>query len=80
MVPDAHDSSHTSHRHDHPHAPGEHAHAPAAGHRPKALAPFRRPGPALSLLMHGVMLRLSGAAGLAALIWLAVAWALKDAA
>lgn len=77
MVPHAHDSSHS---HDHPHAPGDHAHATAAGHRPTALAPFRRPGPALSLLMYGVVLRLSGAAGLAVLIWLAVAWALKDAA
>jgi hypothetical protein len=30
--------------------------------------------------MHGVLVRLLGAAGLAILIWLAVAWALQDAA
>jgi len=45
-----------------------------------APAPSSRPGPAISLLMHGVLVRLLGAAGLAVLIWLAVAWALKDAA
>lgn len=77
MVPHSHDSSRT---HDHPHAPGEHPHATAAGQRPTALARSRRPQPALSLLMHGVVLRLLGATGLAVLIWLAVAWALKDAA
>jgi hypothetical protein len=40
----------------------------------------RRPVPALSLLMHGVAVRLLGAAGMAALLWLAVAWAMQGPA
>lgn len=52
--------------HSHPHGPGAHAH------------PARRP--AAGLLMQGVGRRLLGAAGLALLLWLAVAWALKDVA
>lgn len=43
-------------------------------------APQRRPVPALSLLMHGVVLRLLGAAGMVALLWLAVAWAMQGPA
>ena len=73
-------SQDSSHAHHAPHAPGEHPHAPAGGGRATALARSGRPEPAISLLMHSVVMRLLGAAGLAVLIWLAVAWALKDTA
>lgn len=69
-------SHEASHAHDHAHAPG----APADHHHgPVPSGATGRPTPRTSLLMQGVAMRLLGAAGLALLLWLAVAWALKEA-
>ncbi|GCL62946.1 hypothetical protein AQPW35_20270 [Rubrivivax pictus] len=63
------------HTHAHAHGPGQgdHHHPPAP-----AAAPLRAMLP--SLLMAGVGTRLLGVAGLLALLWLAVAWALGEPA
>lgn len=61
-----------SHAHDHPH---EHAHAHPHGHAPRLAALPAGPhaeAPAFSLLRVGLGPRLALAAGLSALIWLAV--------
>lgn len=69
-----HRHGHTQdHGHAHAHAPG-HGHAHAGGP-----APASRGGPP-SLLMAGVATRLLGVAGLLALLWAAVAWAMGEPA
>lgn len=63
----------------HPHAP-THDHVPAqAGGHAHAQARLERKPAAPSLLMQPAWLRMLGALGLMALLWLAVAWALGAA-
>ncbi len=82
MPPHSHSPTHA---HGHPPAPGGPVHAgqvpggadQAIDSALPALLASRVPVPAVSLLMQSVVLRLLGATGIAALLWLAVAWALK---
>ena len=61
------------HRHGHGHT-HDHGHAHAGGPAPAS------PGGPPSLLMAGVGTRLLGVAGLLALLWAAVAWAMGEPA
>lgn len=72
-TPAAHVHTHVhTHAHAHGSGHGDHHHPPAPAATPRARLP--------SLLMAGVGTRLLGVAGLLALLWLAVAWALGEPA
>lgn len=75
---DAHGHGH-AHGHPHGHTHGQaHGDGGDHGHQPTGAAP--QPGGLPSLLMAGVGARLLGVAGLLAVLWLAVAWALGEPA